>query len=159
MAHTKSLKETLGAQGTRVACVAAELSDRAAVDAMLDEATRIAGGIDILYNNAAIMTPYRSVFEPTVEEKGSNWFIASGALTESGYPLFANDPHLALDTAATFSESHMVAADTGLNVTGVSFPGVPGIGQKTALDLIKNFFLRCAFNIDPWLLFRIKYIR
>jgi penicillin amidase len=62
-------------------------------------------------------------------EEGSNWWVASGALTDSGYPIIANDPHLALDSPATFYEVHLSAADTGLNVAGVSFPGAPGIVQ------------------------------
>lgn len=61
-------------------------------------------------------------------EQGSNWWIASGALTASGYPMIANDPHLALDTPATFYEAHLIV-DGQLNVAGVSFPGAPGIVQ------------------------------
>jgi penicillin amidase len=59
---------------------------------------------------------------------GSNWFIAAGALTDSGFPMFANDPHLALDTPATFYEVHL-NVEGSLNVAGVSFPGAPGIVQ------------------------------
>jgi penicillin amidase len=60
--------------------------------------------------------------------QGSNWFVASGALTASGSPMIANDPHLALDTPATFYEAHLQVRD-GINVTGVTFPGVPGVVQ------------------------------
>ena len=39
--------------------------------------------------------------------QGSNWWVASGALTASGHPLLANDPHLALDTPSVFYEVHL----------------------------------------------------
>jgi NAD(P)-dependent dehydrogenase (short-subunit alcohol dehydrogenase family) len=42
-----------------VISVGAELSDQAQVDAMLAEVAAKTPGIDIVYNNAAIMTPYR----------------------------------------------------------------------------------------------------
>ncbi len=62
--------------------------------------------------------------------KGSNWWVFSGALTDTGAPLIANDPHLALDTPSTFYEAHMRVRTNGdppMNVYGVSFPGTPGI--------------------------------
>jgi len=58
--------------------------------------------------------------------QGSNWWVVSGALTESGYPMMANDPHLSLGTPSTFYEIHLHVTG-GINVTGVSFPGAPGI--------------------------------
>ncbi|MCX7301184.1 MAG: SDR family NAD(P)-dependent oxidoreductase [Rhodobacterales bacterium] len=58
-AHTAALTAKLTAQGTKVIPVAAELSDPAQVEAMLDQ-VQSAGPIDILYNNAALMTPKRS---------------------------------------------------------------------------------------------------
>lgn len=59
-AGTNALAEELRAKGVEVRQVAAELSDSAQVDAMT--ASLLAEGlpIDIVYNNAAIMTPYRS---------------------------------------------------------------------------------------------------
>jgi len=63
--------------------------------------------------------------------KGSNEWAVSGEHTDSGYPLVANDPHLALDTPATFHESNLVynlGADS-YAVSGVMFPGAPGMIQ------------------------------
>jgi penicillin amidase len=68
----------------------------------------------------------RRALETDSSEQGSNWWIASGALTESGYPMIANDPHLSLGTPSTFYEAHLYV-EGGLNVTGVSFPGAPGL--------------------------------
>ena len=59
LSHTRQLAARLEALGVKVVTVSGELSDQAQVDAMLDAALRQAGQIDILYNNAAIMTLYR----------------------------------------------------------------------------------------------------
>jgi len=56
---TAALARELGAQ-VRVIALAAELSDQSAVDHLAEEAQQASGGIDVLYNNAAIMTAYRS---------------------------------------------------------------------------------------------------
>ena len=59
LAHTETLAAELTARGVRVACVAGELSEASQVEALLDSALEQAGQIDIVYNTAAIMTPYR----------------------------------------------------------------------------------------------------
>jgi NAD(P)-dependent dehydrogenase (short-subunit alcohol dehydrogenase family) len=58
-ANSAELAKELRAKGVQVISVGAELSDQAQVDAMLAEVAAKTPGIDILYNNAAIMTPYR----------------------------------------------------------------------------------------------------
>ncbi len=68
----------------------------------------------------------KSALERDSGETGSNWWVAAGANTDSGYPMLANDPHLSLGTPATFYENHLTVAG-GINVTGVSFPGTPGV--------------------------------
>ncbi len=70
--------------------------------------------------------PLRDALETDFTKKGSNWWIAAGGLTDSGYPMIANDPHLALDAPATFYEAHLIV-DGGINVAGASFPGTPGV--------------------------------
>jgi 3-oxoacyl-[acyl-carrier protein] reductase len=57
--HTRTLAARLAELGVQVVTVSGELSDQTQVDAMLDAALRQAGQIDVLYNNAAIMTPWR----------------------------------------------------------------------------------------------------
>ena len=74
----------------------------------------------------------KAAIEARDTDRGSNWWIASGALTESGFPMLANDPHLALDTPSTFYEAHLrVGMGDGkpFNVSGISFPGAPGVIQ------------------------------
>ena len=58
-------------------------------------------------------------------QPGSNAWAISGAHTASGKPLLANDPHLDYAVPATWYQVHLQAP--GLNVTGVSLPGVPAI--------------------------------
>lgn len=58
--HTQTLAEELIAKGVQVYQVAAELSDQDQVDRMLKTVLSLVPGIDIVYNNAAVMTPYRS---------------------------------------------------------------------------------------------------
>ncbi|WP_129349580.1 SDR family NAD(P)-dependent oxidoreductase [Sorangium cellulosum] len=67
-AHTRELEAELAGQGVRVSSVSGELSEQAAVDRMLDSAITVSGGIDILYNNAAIMTPFRASYIETPAE-------------------------------------------------------------------------------------------
>jgi Short-chain dehydrogenases of various substrate specificities len=56
--HTASLAGDLG-KAVKVAVVEAELSVEADVDRLIRETQEASGGIDVLYNNAAIMTPFR----------------------------------------------------------------------------------------------------
>ena len=57
--HNASLADELG-RTVKVAIVGAELAVEADVDRLIREALQASGGIDVLFNNAAIMTPYRS---------------------------------------------------------------------------------------------------
>jgi NAD(P)-dependent dehydrogenase (short-subunit alcohol dehydrogenase family) len=57
--HTSSVETELREKGVRMASVAADLADARAVERMMDEAAAISGGLDIVYNNAAVMAPFR----------------------------------------------------------------------------------------------------
>ena len=57
--HTAALEEQLSKGERRVLSLAADLSHQSAVDRLVAEALALSGGLDIVYNNAAIMTPYR----------------------------------------------------------------------------------------------------
>lgn len=65
---------------------------------------------------------------------GSNNWVLSGKLTQSGKPLLANDPHLAVRTPGIWHQIHLRVTDgpDQMNVIGVMFAGVPGvvIGQN-----------------------------
>ncbi len=60
---------------------------------------------------------------------GSNNWVVSGALTKSGKPLLANDPHLGVGIPSIWYQTHLVLSGDGeqMNVIGVTFPGSPGI--------------------------------
>jgi len=79
------------------------------------------------YREAIVDIPMLSrALEGDATEQGSNWWIVSGAHTDSGFPMIANDPHLGLDTPATFYEVHLAVPGV-MNVAGTSFPGAPGV--------------------------------
>ncbi len=54
---------------------------------------------------------------------GSNNWVVSGAHTQSGKPLLANDPHLAHSLPSVWYMAQLEAP--GLDVSGVSLPGLP----------------------------------
>jgi NAD(P)-dependent dehydrogenase (short-subunit alcohol dehydrogenase family) len=56
--HCQAIERDLGGQ-VKVASIGAELSVEAEVCRLVSEALAASGGIDVLYNNAAIMTHYR----------------------------------------------------------------------------------------------------
>lgn len=57
---------------------------------------------------------------------GSNNWVVGGSLTASGRPLLANDMHLEIKAPSIWYQNHLVVPGQ-LNVTGVMFPGVPGV--------------------------------
>ncbi|HWM91128.1 MAG TPA: penicillin acylase family protein [Thermoanaerobaculia bacterium] len=94
--------------------------------AYLGRAARLAR----LYRERARAVPLLRQALEHKRDRGSNWWIASGRLTETGRPLLANDPHLGLDTPSIFYEAQLrvVPGHTEpMNAFGVTFPGVPVI--------------------------------
>lgn len=68
--------------------------------------------------------------QPRENRAGSNEWVLSGPLTQSGKPILSNDPHLSLALPSVFVEQHLYAATTpALNVTGVTVAGAPGVIQ------------------------------
>ena len=59
------------------------------------------------------------------EHPGSNAWAISGALTASGKPLLAGDPHLEFSMPSTWYLVHLRAP--GLNVSGATLPGAPAV--------------------------------
>ena len=55
----------------------------------------------------------------------SNQWVVAGERTATGRPILANDTHLLLQLPAAWYQNHLCGG--GLNVSGVSMPGVPGI--------------------------------
>jgi penicillin G amidase len=75
------------------------------------------------------------------EGLGSNNWVLSGTRTTTGKPILANDMHLLMSIPAIWYENHLVGGD--LNVTGVSFPGIPGVisghNQRVAWGYTNGF--------------------
>jgi penicillin amidase len=66
----------------------------------------------------------RIPFDPQALHESNNWAV-SGALTVSGKPLLANDPHRVLAEPSLRYVVHLVAP--GWNVIGAGEPGLPGV--------------------------------
>ena len=66
---------------------------------------------------------------------GSNWWAVSGEHTASGYPLFANDPHLGLTIPPIFMNENLVIRDEEMVVSGVVFPGAP-VNAQACTDFL-----------------------
>ncbi len=64
----RALAHELQDLGIKVHCLAADLSHPQEAKELAEAAEKLSGGIDILYNNAAIMTPYRPECQAPIEE-------------------------------------------------------------------------------------------
>ena len=56
---------------------------------------------------------------------GSNNWAVDGSMTESGLPLLAGDPHLAVTVPCFWHVQHITGPD--FSFIGASMPGVPGV--------------------------------
>jgi penicillin G amidase len=80
---------------------------------------QLAGTTQQLAAVAAIAPP------SLVDGMGSNNWVVSGAMSETGKPLLANDPHLDLSAPALWYFAHLSAP--GMNVIGATLPGIPTV--------------------------------
>ena len=68
---------------------------------------------------------------PEGGDLGSNSWVISGALTESGQPLLANDPHLGPAMPSIWTQMGLHCAevrdDCAFDVSGYTFSGLPGV--------------------------------
>jgi penicillin G amidase len=72
------------------------------------------------------LTAIAAIAPPSlIEGMGSNNWVVSGAMSVTGKPLLANDPHLGLAAPAVWYFAHMSAP--GLNVIGATLPGIPSV--------------------------------
>jgi penicillin amidase len=90
----------------------------------------------------------------------NNWVI-SGSLVKQGAPILANDPHLELTVPPIWYEYHIVALDTGLNMHGVGFPGIPfiiigrnkyvAVGYTNSMIDVTDFYYYVWINNETYL--------
>lgn len=81
-------------------------------------------GLSSILLQNLIGSDQRLEFPARVPEGSNNWTI-SGALTYSGKPLLANDPHRVIGLPSLRYMVHLVAP--GWNVAGAGEPGLPGV--------------------------------
>jgi penicillin amidase len=67
----------------------------------------------------------KNALEARNKPQGSNEWAVAPSRSASGQALLANDPHLALDTPATWYQNHLRAKSAGVDVVGSSFAGMP----------------------------------
>ncbi|HRX16261.1 MAG TPA: SDR family NAD(P)-dependent oxidoreductase [Spirochaetota bacterium] len=73
---TAVLYDELKSEGSVVKQVEGELGDPFALQNIITEVSKLASaGLDILYNNAAIMTTYRNIYEVTVDEYMQSFMV------------------------------------------------------------------------------------
>lgn len=71
-------------------------------------------------------------YYPTEPLSGSNAWAVSARRSRDGFPLLANDPHLAMKVPDYWYEVGMEVAEGGVKLFGVGMPGLPGmvLGQN-----------------------------
>lgn len=75
--------------------------------------------------NHDVETPSAVDLSQRKQDIGSNNWVVAGTLTESGFPLMANDPHRVQETPSLRYWVHLVAP--GWNVIGGGEPALPGV--------------------------------
>ena len=80
---------------------------------------------------------------PAQPREGSNNWVIAGALTASGKPLLANDPHRVLALPSLRYMVHLVAP--GWNVIGAGEPGLPGVALGHNRNIAWGFTI---FGLD-----------
>ncbi|MDX1615585.1 MAG: penicillin acylase family protein [Candidatus Promineifilaceae bacterium] len=73
----------------------------------------------------------QALLPPQLPGIGSNSWVVDGRFTQSGLPLLANDPHLAISLPSVWYEVGLhcrpVGPDFPFDVTGFTFPPFPGV--------------------------------
>lgn len=84
--------------------------------------------LDALYRNVTLLDELMGPFDSGV---GSNSWVIGGALTTTGMPLLANDPHLAIQMPSIWYQIGLhckpKTADCPYDVAGFSMAGVPAV--------------------------------
>ncbi len=82
-------------------------------------------------SDESVMTKVDKLLAAYGEGIGSNSWVISGRLTESGKPLLANDPHLGAALPSVWTQLHLrcetLSNACPFDVAGFSFSGLPGI--------------------------------
>ena len=87
---------------------------------------------DVLLNNiSANISSLTALLGPNGADIGSNNWVVSGSLTDTGKPLLANDPHLSIQMPSIWYQLGLHCQPKNeacpYDVSGFSFAGVPGV--------------------------------
>lgn len=97
----------------------------------LGDAATSASTIAALSALKASLSALPELIGPAGNEIGSNSWVASGALTDTGAPILANDPHLGAVMPSVWYQMGLRCTVVGptcpYDVAGYSFSGLPGI--------------------------------
>src|SRR6516162_10281080 len=89
-----------------------------------------------------VSSDQRIPFPPSSFQESNNW-VVSGALTSTGKPLLANDPHRVMAQPSLRYIVHLVAP--GWNVIGAVEPALPGVAAGHNLHIAWGFTI---FGLD-----------
>ena len=95
------------------------------------QVSRTAGAVGTNTLLAGDVYPDMSLIFGSGRGIGSNNWVVSGSMTESGKPLLANDPHLSIQMPSIWYQIGLhcepASGESGLDVTGYTFALMPGI--------------------------------
>ena len=89
------------------------------------------GYTDALFSLSAMLDDVPALLGPEGSDIGSNSWVVSGALTESGLPLLANDTHLGPAMPSIWAQMGLhcleLSDECAYDVSGFTFAGLPGV--------------------------------
>ncbi len=96
-------------------------------------------GLDLADINSAIMRDYTAAIGPIrfPGQQGSNNWVVDGAMSKTGKPLLANDPHRAIQLPSLRKTVHLVGP--GWDVIGAGEPALPGVALGHNEDMAFGF--------------------
>jgi len=134
---TTGLSAVAGAEADTASADTASASADAAVSAATQTAS-------ISWTEVSSVVEAASALLGDVGESiGSNSWVVSGALTESGLPLLSNDPHLGASLPSVWHQvglrCRVVTTACAFDVAGFGFSGVPGVVIGHNADIAWGF--------------------
>ena len=96
-------------------------------------------GLDLADITSAVLRDYTAAIGPIrfPGQQGSNNWVVDGAMSKTGKPLLANDPHRGLQLPSLRKTVHLVAP--GWNVIGAGEPALPGVAIGHNEDIAFGF--------------------
>jgi penicillin amidase len=96
-------------------------------------------GLDLADITNAVLRDYTTAISPLrfPGQQGSNNWVIDGAVSKTGKPILANDPHRAIQLPSLRKTVHLVAP--GWNAIGAGEPALPGIALGHNEDIAFGF--------------------